>query len=97
MNRRAANRGRKYPVIIYSRVSPEQMDQIRDSALLAGMSVCRYIRHRATGLTVVSKQDAQLQRELNYIGNWLVKLSKAGLDVSAPIAELRAAIKKIQG
>ena len=94
---RAAHRGQKYPVQIQSRVSHEQMQQIKDSADLAGMSVCKYIRHRATSSTVVSKQDAQIVRELNRIGGWLVYLSKKDVDVSEAIAELRAAIKKIQG
>lgn len=94
---RAAQRGQKYPHQIQSRVNAAQLQQIRDSASLAGMSVCRFIRHRATGSTVVSKQDAQLQRELNLIGNRLVYISKQGADVSEVIEELRAAIKKIQG
>ena len=97
MNRRAANRGQLYPVKIYSRVNAEQLQQIKDSASLAGMSVCRFIRHRATGSTVVSKQDVQIVRELNLIGNWLIRLSKSGEPVTPAIAELREAIKKIQG
>ena len=94
MSRGAAGRGQKFPVRI---VSHEEIQQIKDSAALAGMSVCRYVRQRATGSTVVSKQDVQLLRELNLIGNWLIRLTKSGHDVSEPIAELRAAIAKIRG
>lgn len=97
MNRRGANRGRKYPVQLNSRVTPEQMQQIRDSAEIAGMSVCKFVRHRATGSTVISKQDVQLTRELNRIGNWLVYLTKKGMDVSEAIAEVRSAIKRVKG
>lgn len=97
MNRRGQGRGALYPVQLNSRVSREQMEQIRDSASLAGMSVCKYVRHRATGSTVVSTQDSQIIRELNLIGNYLVKLSKSGQNVAPAITELRAAIAKIQG
>ena len=95
--RRAAGRGPKYPIPLRSRVSAEEMQKIKNSAEIAGMSLCKYVRYRATGQTVVSKLDAKLVRELNLIGNWLVKLSKSGHDVSEAIAELRAAIKKIKG
>ena len=97
MNHRAAARGQKYPLQLRSRVSLEQMQQIRDSAEIAGMSICKYVRCRATGSTVVSKQDAQLVRELSRIGGWLVVLTKKGVDVSEAISEVRTAIKKIQG
>lgn len=97
MNRRASGRGQKYPVQLRSRVSHEEMQMIKDSAELAGMSICKYVRYRATGTTVVSRQDAQITRELNRIGNWLVLLTRAGKDVSEPIAELRAAVAKIRG
>ena len=97
MNRRGANRGRKYPVQLNSRVNAEQMEQIRDSAEMAGMSICKYVRHRATGTTVVSKQDSLVLRELNLIGNRLKYATAQGHDVSEVVAELRAAIKKIQG
>ena len=94
---RAAGRGQKYPLQLRSRVSVEQMQQIRDSAELAGMSVCKYVRHRACSMTVVSKQDAQIKRELNLIGNRLKYATAQGHDVREVVVELRAAIAKIQG
>ena len=95
-NRRGASRGQKYPLQLRSRVSHDEMRLIKDSAELAGMSICKYVRCRATGSTVVSKQDAQITRELNRIGGWLVVLTKKGMDVSEAIAEVRAAVKKIK-
>ena len=97
MNRRSAGRGAKYPLPLRSRVSAEQMQMIRDSAYLAGMSICKYVRERATGSTVVSRQDKLLLRELNRIGNLLVYLTKKGENVTDAIAEIRAAVKKIRG
>ena len=92
----AAGRGPKYPLLLRSRVSAEEMQRIKEAAEIAGMSLCKYVRHRATSQTVVSKLDAKILRELNLIGNWLVKLTKNGYDVSEAIAELRATIKKIK-
>lgn len=92
----AAGRGPKYPLLLRSRVSAEEMQRIKESAEIAGMSLCKYVRCRATGQTVVSKLDAKILRELNLIGNWLVKLTKNGYDVSEAIAELRTIIKKIK-
>lgn len=92
----AARRGPKYPLLLRSRVSAEEMQRIKESAEIAGMSLCKYVRYRATGQTVVSKLDAKILRELNLIGNWLVKLTKNGYDVSEAIAELRVTIKKIK-
>lgn len=93
----AAGRGPKYPLLLRSRVSPVEMQSIKEAAEVAGMSLCKYVRYRATGQTVVSKFDAKILRELNLIGNWLIKLTKNGHDVSEAITELRTTIAKIQG
>lgn len=90
------NRGAKYPLQLRSRVNHEQLEQIKSSAEMAGMSVCKYVRHRATGSTVVSRFDSKILRELNLIGNRLVYISKQGYDVSEVISDLRKTVKKIQ-
>lgn len=96
MNTNSKNRGVKYPIQLRSRVSAEQLEMIKNSAEMAGMSVCKYVRYRATGSTVVSKFDSKILRELNLIGNRLVYVSAQGQDVSEAIKDLREAVKKIK-
>ncbi len=96
MNTNSKNRGAKYPLQLRSRVNSEQLEMIKNSAEMAGMSVCKYVRYRATGSTVVSKFDSKILRELNLIGNRLVYVSAQGHDVKDVIKDLREAVKKIK-
>jgi hypothetical protein len=56
------------------RLSSEDKEWLRQQAEVAGMSMAKYIRHRAMGLSVVSKADLTMLAELRRIGG-LLKLS----------------------
>lgn len=93
---RAAGRGAKYPVKIFSRVSVAEMEKIRDEAGRAGMSVCRYIRERAIGGHVSGKLDVKVLNELNAIGRNLHRMWKEGHPTGPAISAVVAAAKKLE-
>ena len=96
MNIGAANRGAKYPLHLRSRVSAEQLENIKENALMAGMSVSKYVRHRALYQRVDSKVDAQVIRELRRIGGLLKYLATKGENTESTLCELKTTIKALQ-
>ena len=78
MTARAAGRGRKYPVQLNSRCSREEMEKIKEDAERAGMSLCKYVRVRATGGHVSGKIDVKTLAELYQIGRNLHQMWKEG-------------------
>lgn len=96
MNRRAAGRGRKYPIQIQSRVSAEDMEKIRDNATRAGMSVCQYLRERAVGAHISGKLDTKVLNELNAIGRNLHQMWKEGHKTDAALDAVIAAAKRLE-
>lgn len=93
---RAAGRGRKYPVQLNSRVSVEDMERIRENAERAGMSVCRYVRMRATGGHVSGKIDVKTLAELYQIGRNLHQMWKEGHETRAAISAVKAAAERLE-
>lgn len=89
-------RGPKYPLQLRSRVSSEQLEAIKEAAEVAGMSLSKYVRARATGQTVVSKLDAKILRELNRLGGLLKHLFAHGQPVGPALTELRQAIATLK-
>ena len=96
MSARAANRGRKYPIQIQSRVSAKEMEKIRDEAERAGMSICKYIRERATGGHVSGKIDVKTLQELNAIGRMLKKMWSEGHPTGPALDAVQAAAETLQ-
>ena len=89
------NRG-KYPVLLRSRVSQEQMEKIRKDAEMAGMTVCKYVRERAVGNTVKAKVDIKVLSGLNRIGGLLKHLHNNGQDTSEALAQITKAARYLQ-
>lgn len=96
VNRRAANRGRKYPIQIQSRVSVTDMEKIRDNATRAGMSICRYIRERATGGHVPGRLDTKVLHELNAIGRNLHQMWKEGHETGPALDTVKSAVEALE-
>ena len=96
MSSRAAGRGRKYPVQLNSRVSHAEMEKIREDAERAGMSICRFVRHRATGAHISSKVDVKMLQELNAIGRMLKKMWSEGHETGPSISAVTAAAKRLE-
>ena len=96
MNARAANRGRKYPIQIQSRVSQEDLERIREDAARAGMSICKYIRMRATGGHVSGKLDTKVLNEINAIGRNLRQMWKEGHETGPAIEAVQAAAAALE-
>ena len=90
---------RRYPCQLRFRVSDEQLPQIEKDAENAGMSVCAFVRARATGQPVRSRVDAQAMRELNR-GIGLFKKTLGELrehpDDPALLPEVRQTLRAIQ-
>lgn len=95
-NRRAAGRGKKYPRPLRTCVSDEQLAQIRDSAERAGMSVCRYLRERATGGHVSGKIDVKTLQSLHQIGRLLKKMWAEGHPTGPALDAIKSAAQKLE-
>lgn len=87
---------KKYPERIFSAVSTEQMQQIREDAYASGMSVSRFIRHRATGQRVASKTDIRILSELRRIGGLLKMLGMKGENTAPALDELTKTVRALQ-
>lgn len=96
MDKRAANRGARYPEKIFSRVSAEDKEKIRESAEIAGMTVCKFIRVRATGGTIKSKVDIKTLHELNRLGRMLKKMWSEGHPTGPALNAVTDAAKKLE-
>ena len=86
----------KYPRVLQARCSESELDQIKLDAELAGMSVSKYVRHRATSTRVNSKYDAKLYLMVKKIGGLLKKAYTNGHDTKEILAELNQTLKTIQ-
>ncbi len=96
MSSRAAARGAKYPVKIFSRVSHAEMEKIRDDAARAGMSICKYVRTRAVGGHVSGKIDVKTLAELNAVGRMLKKMWSEGHQTGPAINAVQAAAEDLR-
>ena len=94
-NNRAAKRGKKFPVQLNSRVSHEDIQKIKEDAERAGMSICKFVRMRATSAHISSKVDVKTLQELNAIGRMLKKMWSEGHDTNAALSAVKAAAKSI--
>ena len=95
-NRRAAGRGRKYPRVLRTCVSDEQLERVRENATMAGMSVCRYLRERATGAHISSKLDVKVLQEVNTIGRNLKEMWKQGHDTGPALDAVLAVVERLE-
>ena len=95
-NRRAAGRGRKYPRVLRTCVSDGQLEKIRDEAERAGMSVCKYLRERATGGHVSGMLDTKVLHELTNIGRNLHQMWKEGHETRAAIDAVKSAAAALE-
>jgi hypothetical protein len=81
----------KYPCLLQTRVSQSERHAIIENANKAGMSVCKFLRERATGRRVQSTIEAGTIAAVNRVGG-MVKLLLRESQPNAPeiIAELKA-------
>lgn len=93
----AAGRGAKYPHLLRSRVSAEELEVIKENAARAGMSVCKFVRTRATGGHVTSKIELKTLQALNSIGRNLHQMWKEGHDTRPALAAVQAAAEALKG
>lgn len=93
---RAAKRGKKYPVQLNSRVSESDMLRIKEDAERAGMSVCKYVRTRATGGHISGKIDVKTLQELNAIGRMLKKMWSEGHNTNEALSAVKQAANMLE-
>ena len=80
--------------------------RVREAARRSGLSISEYVRRRTLGRPVTSRVDADAERQLRRIGvnlNQLTRVANAagqverGADLDALVAEIRRAIRVLQG
>lgn len=83
------------------RLSPKDKEYIQQQAEAAGMSMAKYLRHRALGYVVISKADTIVLNELRRLGGALMlaerKLPSVEGEAEArqTLADIRAYAKEL--
>lgn len=91
------NKTQKYPFKMSFRLSEVEVEELKENAFLSGISLSKYIRNRSLGYSITSIADKKLIRELNLIGNYLVRVHKSGGDTLDITNSIRSLVKKIEG
>ena len=85
----------KFPKVLQARCSEEELEKVKVDAELAGMSVSKYVRHRATSQRVSSKYDIKLYNIIKKIGGLLKEAYKNGEDTGPILNELKNTLKRV--
>ena len=85
----------KYPCSIRTKVTIEDFERVKESAQIAGMSLCAYARHRLNGAHITAKYDMQVLNELRRLGGLLKMLASQGQPTGPALSELRATMKTL--
>lgn len=82
------------------RLTPNELEEVREAARAGGLTVSAYGRRRVLGHFVKSHTDAEVVRELRRVGGHLkhMHLESGGSyspQIAAALEELRAAIRRV--
>jgi hypothetical protein len=86
----------KYPKTLFSRCSEEDFQRVEHAAAVAGLSLCAYVRARATGAHITAKTDTQTFNEIRRIGRMLKRMWSEGHDTTAALNELRQTMDELR-
>jgi hypothetical protein len=86
----------KYPIAIHSRVSVEEFEKIQENAEVAGMSLCKYIRHRVCGHKVSSAVEIRTIAELLRLGGLFKKAYSEGHPTGQIMGEISATLSHLR-
>lgn len=78
-------------------MSVEDYEKLTEAAETAGMPIEGYARHRLAGAHVSSKVEIRVLNELRRIGGLLKVLALKGEPTGPALADLKRAIKDLQG